>query len=104
MKNIGIFHYQVGRTDGVSLEIDKWKRVLEEMGHTVHLCAGDLGAAEGTLIEEMYHHRAAAERLNYNTFRELRDRPSRRNGVPGRVDGPHWRHQAQNAPLCDREK
>ena len=75
MKTIGIFHYQVGRTDGVSLEIEKWKRVLEEMGHTVHLCAGDLGAAEGTLIEEMYHHRADAERLNHNTFRELRDYP-----------------------------
>ena len=75
MKNIGIFHYQVGRTDGVSLEIEKWKRVLEEMGHTVHLCAGNLGAAEGTLIEEMYHHRPDAERLNYNTFRELRDYP-----------------------------
>ena len=75
MKNIGIFHYQVGRTDGVSLEIEKWKRVLEEMGHTVHLCAGNLGAAEGTLIEEMYHHRPDAERLNYNTFCELRDYP-----------------------------
>jgi len=73
MKTIGIFHYQVGRTDGVSLEIEKWKRVLEEMGHTVHLCAGDLGAAEGALIEEMYHHRPDAERLNYNTFSELRD-------------------------------
>ena len=72
-KTIGIFHYQVGGTDGVSLEIDKWKRVLEEMGHTVHLCAGDLGTLEGTLIEEMYHHRPDAERLNYNTFRELRD-------------------------------
>jgi hypothetical protein len=43
VKTIGIFHYQVGRTDGVSLEIAKWKRVLEEMGHTVYLCAGDLG-------------------------------------------------------------
>ncbi len=75
MKTIGIFHYQVGRTDGVSLEIDKWKRVLEEMGHTVHLCAGDLGTAEGTLIEEMYHHRPDAKRLNYNTFSELRDYP-----------------------------
>jgi glycosyltransferase involved in cell wall biosynthesis len=75
MKTIGIFHYQVGRTDGVSLEIDKWKRVLEEMGHTVHLCAGDLGTVEGTLIEEMYHHRPDAERLNYNTFCELRDYP-----------------------------
>ncbi len=75
MKTIGIFHYQVGRTDGVSLEIDKWKRVLEEMGHTVHLCAGDLGTVEGTLIEEMYHHRPDAKRLNYNTFGELRDYP-----------------------------
>ena len=75
MKTIGIFHYQVGRTDGVSLEIDKWKHVLEEIGHTVHLCAGDLGTAEGTLIEEMYHHRPDAERINYNTFCELRDYP-----------------------------
>jgi glycosyltransferase involved in cell wall biosynthesis len=73
VKTIGIFHYKVGGTDGVSLEIDKWKQVLEEMGHTVHLCAGDLGMVEGTLIAEMYHHRPEAERLNYNTFCQLRD-------------------------------
>jgi len=73
MRTIGIFHYQVGGTDGVSLEIDKWKCVLEEMGHTVYLCAGDLGTVEGTLIAEMYHHRPDAERLYYNTFVELRD-------------------------------
>ncbi|UCC62542.1 MAG: glycosyltransferase family 4 protein [Anaerolineae bacterium] len=73
MKTIGIFHYKVGGTDGVSLEIEKWKQVLEEMGHTVHLCAGDLGAVKGTLIEEMYHHRDDAERLNFNTFCQLRD-------------------------------
>ena len=72
-KNIGIFHYQVGRTDGVSLELEKWQRVFEEMGHTVHLCAGDLGSAEGTLVEEMYHHIPAIETLNYNTFKKLRD-------------------------------
>ncbi|MBN1487317.1 MAG: glycosyltransferase family 4 protein [Anaerolineae bacterium] len=72
-RNIGIFHYKVGGTDGVSLEIDKWKSVLEELGHTVHLCAGDLGTVDGTLIEEMYHHREDAERLTYNTFTELRD-------------------------------
>lgn len=42
MKTIGILHNQVGGTDGVSLKIDKWKLLLEEMGHTVHLCAGDL--------------------------------------------------------------
>lgn len=72
-KTIGILHFKVGSTDGVSLEIDKWRRVLKEMGHTVHLCGGDLGAVEGTLIEEMYHHIPEIERLNRNTFRELRD-------------------------------
>lgn len=75
MKTIGIFHYKVGGTDGVSLEIDKWKHVLEEMGHRVHLCGGDLGMVEGTLIEEMYHHRPEAKRLNRNTFYELYDYP-----------------------------
>ncbi|MCP4358463.1 MAG: glycosyltransferase family 4 protein [Chloroflexi bacterium] len=73
MKTIGIFHYKVGGTDGVSLEIDKWKRALEEMGHTVYLCGGDLGSVEGTLIEEMYHHRDDAKRLNDNMFTALRD-------------------------------
>ena len=75
MKTIGVFHYQVGGTDGVSLEIDKWKRVLEDMGHTVHLCAGDLGTAEGTVIQEMYHHLPDAERLYHNTFVACRDYP-----------------------------
>ena len=72
-KSIGIFHYKVGGTDGVSLEIDKWKRVLEAMGHTVHLCAGDLGSTEGSLIREMYHHVPEIERLTYNTFTQLTD-------------------------------
>jgi glycosyltransferase involved in cell wall biosynthesis len=76
MTTFGIFHYQVGHTDGVSLEIDKWKRVLEDLGHTVHLCAGDLGAAKGTLIEEMFHHRADAKRLYRDTFVALEHYPS----------------------------
>jgi glycosyltransferase involved in cell wall biosynthesis len=68
VKTIGIVHYKVGGTDGVSLEIDKWKAVLEGMGHKVHLCAGDLGQLEGTLIEELFHHLPDVERLNTNTF------------------------------------
>jgi glycosyltransferase involved in cell wall biosynthesis len=72
-KNIGIFHYQVGHIDGVSLELEKWQHILEEMGHSTFLCAGDIGTAEGTLIEEMYHHIPEIETLNYNTFTELRD-------------------------------
>jgi len=72
MTSIGVFHYQVGKTDGVSLEIDKWRSVFEEMGNTVHLCAGDLGTLQGTLIPEMFHHSPDAESLYQNTFSELR--------------------------------
>jgi hypothetical protein len=46
MTTIGICHYKIGDTDGVSLEMDKWRVVLEGLGHTVHLCGGDLGKAE----------------------------------------------------------
>lgn len=70
---IGIIHYKVGDTDGVSLEIDKWKLVLEKMGHDVFLCGGDLGTVEGTLIEELYHHSDIAERLYNQTFVELQE-------------------------------
>ena len=72
-KTIGIFHYQVGGTDGVSLEIEKWKLVLEELGHKVHLIGGDLGTSEGILVREMYHHSPEANRLNHNTFSRLSD-------------------------------
>jgi len=72
-KTIGIFHYQVGGTDGVSLEIDKWKLILEELGHTVHLIGGDLGTAQGHLVKEMFHHLPESKRLNQNTFFRLSD-------------------------------
>ena len=73
IKNIGIFHFQVGGTDGVSLEIEKWKFILEELGHTVHLIGGDLGTADGILVREMYHHLPESKRLNRNTFTGLSD-------------------------------
>jgi glycosyltransferase involved in cell wall biosynthesis len=74
--NIGIFHYIANFTDGVSLEMNKWKRIFEEMGHTVHLCAGKYGSADETVIEEMYHHLPESRLLNANTFKALRDYPS----------------------------
>lgn len=74
-RNIAIFHYKVGGTDGVSLELDKWKRVFESEGHAVFLAGGDLGSAEGTLIPEMFHHLPIGECLYHNTFVELSDFP-----------------------------
>jgi len=71
MSNIGICHYKVGNTDGVSLEMDKWKVVLEKLGHTVHLCGGDLAGTEGSLIEELYNHRENIEKIHRNAFDQL---------------------------------
>jgi len=73
MSNIGICHYKIGDTDGVSLEMEKWKVALEGLGHTVHLCGGDLGKAEGFLIEGLYHHRENIERIHRNAFDRLTD-------------------------------
>jgi glycosyltransferase involved in cell wall biosynthesis len=68
---IGIIHYKVGDTDGVSLEIDKWKLVLEKMGHRVFLAGGEVGTTEGTIIEGLFHHSEVADRLYKQTFIEL---------------------------------
>jgi glycosyltransferase involved in cell wall biosynthesis len=68
MKRIAILHYKVGDTDGVSLEIDKWRIVLENLGHEVYLCAGSLGSTRGTLIKQMFHQTPEAKRLYANTF------------------------------------
>ena len=72
-KNIAIFHYQTGHTDGVSLEINKWKQVLEEMGHSVFLCSGDLGSKGGYKIEELYHHLDDIRKIDRNSFYALND-------------------------------
>jgi len=70
---VGICHYKVGDTDGVSLEIDKWAQVLHRMGHEVHLCAGALKGTSGFLIDELYHHREDIERITRNAFSEFAD-------------------------------
>lgn len=63
MKRITILHYEVGDTDGVSLEIEKWQLALESPGHEAFLCARYLGSVRGTRIAEMFHHTPEAERL-----------------------------------------
>ena len=51
--NIALMHFRVGETDGVSLEMDKWKRVLEKSGHQVSYIAGTTGTCDGFVIPEL---------------------------------------------------
>jgi len=73
LRTIGIFHYQLGLTDGVSLEVDKWKTVLERMGHRVLLFAGRLGNRDGILLPELYHHQPEIEIVNQNILGQRDD-------------------------------
>ncbi len=70
-KTIGFFHYQVGSTDGVSLELEKWRQVFKEMGHATWLFGGDVGLSDGILIPEMFHHSPLAQKLSRATFFKL---------------------------------
>jgi len=53
---IGFISTRLNGTDGVSLEVEKWAKVLHRMGHELFYCAGELGgyAANGTLIPQLH--------------------------------------------------
>lgn len=53
---IGFISTRLSGTDGVSLEVEKWAKVLHKMGHEIFYCAGELSgyAQNGTLIPELH--------------------------------------------------
>ncbi len=56
---IALCHFRIGETDGVSLEMDKWKAVLEKMGHQTHYIAGSEGLlSDAHIIEELHYNNA----------------------------------------------
>jgi mannosylglucosylglycerate synthase len=71
--NIALSHFRVGETDGVSLEMEKWKIILEKMGHNVCYLAGSSGNTDAHVIPEMHYKNL--ENLNFiaNAFVELKD-------------------------------
>ncbi len=72
---IGFISTRLCGTDGVSLEVEKWARVLRRMGHEVFFCAGELGgyASGGTLIPELHFHHQSIVKLSQRAFAENAD-------------------------------
>jgi glycosyltransferase involved in cell wall biosynthesis len=71
--NITLCHYRVGETDGVSLEMDKWKKVLENMGHKVYFIAGSTGTSDGFIIPEMHYRFKEDLKIERNAYLKLED-------------------------------
>ncbi|MFP4364232.1 MAG: glycosyltransferase [Spirochaetia bacterium] len=71
--NILITHFRVGRTDGVSLEIEKRKHLLQEMGHQVSLLSGPLQNGANYIIQELEFDVPEYIKLRKNSITKFED-------------------------------
>jgi len=69
---IGFIAARLCGTDGVSLEVEKWAKVLQRMGHEVFFCAGEVGgyAAGGTCIPKLHFTHHAIRQLAQQAFED----------------------------------
>lgn len=52
-KKIAIVHYRAGRTDGVSLEIEKRSSILRDLGHEVRIVSGPVSTGSDFVIDDL---------------------------------------------------
>ena len=74
MATISFFQNRLGRTDGVSLEVDKWRHVLRErMGHAVWYCSGNDDVPTNYNIPELYAQHPKTWKILRNGTVEFKD-------------------------------
>jgi glycosyltransferase involved in cell wall biosynthesis len=69
---IGLVHFRVGETDGVSLEMEKWRKILEKNGHEVLYISGSHDYGE-IYIRELDIHGENFQKLFSNSFKGFKD-------------------------------
>ena len=74
-KTVLICHYRIGRTDGVSLEIDKRADILRELGWKVYLLAGTGSDGADFVIPELDFDREEVRKITNNSFGSHADYP-----------------------------
>lgn len=70
---IGICHYRIGGTDGTSIEIDKRRPILEDMGYDVRLIGGYKHNSADYVIHELEYNRPDIVMIKENAFHKLRE-------------------------------
>ncbi|MBT1248714.1 MULTISPECIES: mannosylglucosylglycerate synthase [unclassified Thermosipho (in: thermotogales)] len=70
---IALVHYRAGLMDGVSLEMEKWKKVLLRMGHDVDIVAGNNKSGVDILIPSIGFENPTYKMINKNCFEKLED-------------------------------
>lgn len=67
MARIAFLHNALGKTDGVSLEVDKWRDVLSKMGYEVFYIAGNEGKDIITVPELSFYHKQTGKEIKNAT-------------------------------------
>ncbi|MFU8772378.1 MAG: glycosyltransferase, partial [Anaerolineales bacterium] len=69
---IGFIATRLSGTDGVTLEVEKWARVLSRMGHEIFFCAGEVSgyAKKGTVIPKLHFADQTIQSLSIRAFGE----------------------------------
>lgn len=70
---IAMIHFRVGETDGVSLEMDKWKLQFEKMGHEVVYIAGHKTSPAVIVIPELSFKTEMHRNIFNNCYVKLSD-------------------------------
>ncbi|MCC5835327.1 MAG: glycosyltransferase family 4 protein [Opitutales bacterium] len=76
MARIGFIQHRLGRTDGVSLEVDKFRSVLQVEGHEVFYLSGNADVPGGNFIPELHPEHPVTARIIRNATRSLVDYPN----------------------------
>ena len=71
--NIALCHFRVGEIDGVSLEMDKWKSVLEKLGHHVIYIAGSQGSSLAKIIPSLHYQHPLNAKIVNNAYSDFLD-------------------------------
>ncbi len=75
---IALAHFRVDETDGVSLEMEKWKTVLEKAGHQVIYLSGSKNVeTEQIAIPELNYRNPINIKINQNAYQNLVDYDSK---------------------------
>ena len=74
---IALLHFRVYETDGVSLEMDKWRLALEKMGHTVLYISGSEPKPGDLYLDELDYRAEYNLKIHRNAFDELVDYTSK---------------------------
>lgn len=70
---VALIHYRAGLMDGVSLEMEKWKKTLTKMRYSVEIVAGNNKEGVDVIIPSIGFENPKYKLINKNAFEKLKD-------------------------------